>query len=145
MLVVAVMLALELRCCAIESDLNWCVGRGLGSSNNGRGHKVKGEREEVGWLTMDIVKLGAGVVSCRDGRWLGLWCWCWWRKDAWTWHFSKDGRFDVKSAYNMLTLEKAREHASCSLGVHTFDLNQIWNAKVKIFAWRAIREGVATC
>uniref|UniRef100_A0A803N1L4 Reverse transcriptase zinc-binding domain-containing protein n=1 Tax=Chenopodium quinoa TaxID=63459 RepID=A0A803N1L4_CHEQI len=69
-------------------------------------------------------------------------------KDVWTRNFSKDGRFDVKSAYNMLTLKRAREQASCSPSAAIFKWNLIWNAsvppKVKNFSWKAVREGLAT-
>ncbi|XP_021719901.1 uncharacterized protein LOC110687550 [Chenopodium quinoa] len=48
------------------------------------------------------------------------------RKGEWNWQFSKNGKIDVRSAYNLLTMEKVREQAASSSGNVEFDWNIIW-------------------
>lgn len=67
--------------------------------------------------------------------------------DTWCWHYSKDGRFTVRSAYRMLLTKEVTSRASSSTTRGRFDWNLIWDAtvppKIKHFASRAVREGLA--
>ncbi|KAL2899239.1 hypothetical protein RDABS01_024321 [Bienertia sinuspersici] len=66
--------------------------------------------------------------------------------DKWMWHFFKDGRYTVKSAYNILMQERNREMASSSNDQDSFDWKAIWKVnlppKVKVFAWRVLKNGI---
>ncbi|KAL2931647.1 hypothetical protein RDABS01_037057 [Bienertia sinuspersici] len=68
-------------------------------------------------------------------------------QDKWTWHYSKDGRFTVRSAYNMLVQDHLRAKAYSSNSKGKFDWKALWNInlpqKIKVFAWRAVKNGIA--
>lgn len=68
-------------------------------------------------------------------------------KDRWTWHFSNDGKFSVRSAYHMLIQNNACDKASSSSVQLGFDWNLVWNSnipqKIKVFVWRALKSGIA--
>lgn len=42
-------------------------------------------------------------------------------EDCWTWHYSKDGRFTIKSAYNMLVTTQKSDVVSSSNDKESFD------------------------
>ncbi|XP_021763700.1 uncharacterized protein LOC110728362 [Chenopodium quinoa] len=64
------------------------------------------------------------------------------------WHCSEDGRFSVKSAYNLITVEQMRDTASSSNVGVPFDWKMVWNVevpqKIKMLAWRGVRDVVAS-
>ncbi|XP_021744186.1 uncharacterized protein LOC110710222 [Chenopodium quinoa] len=51
-------------------------------------------------------------------------------RDSWMWHFTKDGRFSVRSAYNLLTVEQMRDTPSSSNGDFSFDWKLVWNVEI---------------
>ncbi|XP_021751079.1 uncharacterized protein LOC110716751 [Chenopodium quinoa] len=69
------------------------------------------------------------------------------RKDSWVWHYTKDGNYSVRSAYNLLTVEQKNDTASNSTTVSKVDWSMVWDAelppKVKFFSWRAMKNAVA--
>ncbi|XP_021721948.1 uncharacterized protein LOC110689468 [Chenopodium quinoa] len=64
-----------------------------------------------------------------------------------SWHFTKDGNYSVRSAYNLIADEQMRDMAVTSNSGSSFDWRVIWRAeipqKIKLSAWRTIKDAVA--
>lgn len=68
-------------------------------------------------------------------------------EDSWSWSFSKDGWYSVRSAYNMLISIHICDQASSFDGKVLFDWKYVWHVnlppKIKTFAWKALKNGIA--
>ena len=51
-------------------------------------------------------------------------------EDVWSWHHSKDERYSVKSAYNLLVEEEVKDKATSSNGHVVFNWKSIWHARI---------------
>ncbi|KAK4416798.1 hypothetical protein Salat_2505300 [Sesamum alatum] len=72
--------------------------------------------------------------------------------DRLVWHYSKDGLFSVRSAYNMAVELEGRSSAVGQSGlgeVPRGGWNFLWKSKVpgkvKVFAWRLCKKALPTC
>ncbi|KAL2930750.1 hypothetical protein RDABS01_036160, partial [Bienertia sinuspersici] len=68
-------------------------------------------------------------------------------EDVWTWHHTKNGLFNVKSAYFIAQQEKGSAGPAFSSDQRDEVWDKVWRAKVplkiKIFAWKSIHYGLA--
>lgn len=69
--------------------------------------------------------------------------------DRWVWHFAKDGKYSVKSAYHLQVTKRrngAEQNSGDSSGVSGEDWSQIWKLnlppKVRMFVWRACKNSL---
>lgn len=66
--------------------------------------------------------------------------------DFWTWHFTKDGRYSVRSAYFVELKEQRVEKGESSSRVKDKEWMKIWKAavppKIQNFGWKCAHGGV---
>lgn len=69
-------------------------------------------------------------------------------EDKWTWHYTKNGAFSVKSAYVLVVKDKARSRASTSACNSKRIWKKIWKlrlpSKIRMFAWKVLHDGIQT-
>lgn len=67
-------------------------------------------------------------------------------EDTWTWQYSKNGEFSVRSAYFLELTERKKEQATSSGGSNNVVWRKIWQAnlptKIRIFGWKAMHQGL---
>uniref|UniRef100_A0A803LRA3 Reverse transcriptase zinc-binding domain-containing protein n=1 Tax=Chenopodium quinoa TaxID=63459 RepID=A0A803LRA3_CHEQI len=68
-------------------------------------------------------------------------------EDVWTWHFTKNGEFSVRSAYHVELKASLESRASSSGAENSTVWNRLWKAnippKIKLFGWRVLHESIA--
>ena len=69
-----------------------------------------------------------------------------------TWHFKKDGRFTVRSAYHLAVMELLEKNGGVAISTRSDGDRPVWHMfwkidvpqKMKICAWKLLQEGLPT-
>lgn len=98
---------------------------------NGQWNQGELRRWFTRWEIEEILRIPIQLQPCED---------------QWTWHYSKNGEFSVRSAYFLELAERKRARATSSRETDNVVWCKLWQAnlptKIRIFAWKALHQGL---